>query len=136
MTQRDGRALDQLRSPSALGTLISMQRTAFCLIVASFVVVACGGGVGVAGTAVGGPCAANIDCASTSRCETGGDFPEGMCVASCGGDADCPAGARCIGKKDGICVPECTSNAECRGNYECKDQDGKSGGKVLVCLKD
>lgn len=110
-----------------------MLASAFAVVA---LVVACGGGVGQAGTAVGGPCAANVDCAATSRCETGGDFPQGMCVVNCNSDVDCPTGARCIGKKDGICVPECASNEECRGGYECKDQSGKPSGKVLVCLKD
>ena len=113
-----------------------MPRTSSFLLVASLVVVACGGGVGQEGTAVGGPCAGNVDCASAARCETGGDFPGGMCGANCAGDADCPVGARCISKTEGICVPSCTTNADCRANYVCKDDSARSGGKVLVCRKD
>jgi hypothetical protein len=99
-------------------------------------VVACGGGVGTEGTLVGGACSANVDCSSTSRCETGGSFPQGMCVVNCTADVDCPTGARCISKDSGICVPECSRNDQCRANYQCEDESAKSGGKVLVCKKD
>ena len=100
------------------------------------VVVACGGGVGSAGTLVGGPCATNADCTSTSRCETGGSYPQGMCVVNCASDVDCPSGTRCISKDSGICVPSCARNDQCRANYECKDESARGGGKVLVCRKD
>ncbi|MBK8213891.1 MAG: hypothetical protein IPK71_09080 [Myxococcales bacterium] len=111
-------------------------RSALAAAFVSAVVLACGGGVGAEGTAVGGPCAANADCASTSRCITSGSYPQGMCVVNCNRDVDCPTGSRCVDKDSGVCLPECTRNDECRANYECKDESTRDGGKALVCRKD
>jgi len=108
------------------------------LLLGSGAVVGCGSAaVGPDGTSVGGPCAGDDDCASGSRCETGGDFPGGMCLRTCAADDDCPDGSACISEKGGICLPKCTSGTDCRSGYECADEGRKEAeGKVSVCSKD
>ena len=115
-----------MRTSSKLGALVSV----------ALLIVACGGGVGVNGTAVGGACAANADCAGGSRCQLGGNYPQGMCVVNCSVDTDCPTGSRCASRDSGVCLPTCARNDECRANYTCKDDTARDGGKILVCRKD
>jgi hypothetical protein len=84
---------------------------------------------------VGGACSNDDDCASGSRCEDGGDFPDGLCTFSCTTHEDCPAFARCIHKEGGICMLECASDSDCRSGYKCKDEANEEGGKSLICKK-
>ncbi len=93
----------------------------------------CGDDVGGDGELVGAPCAARADCAE--RCVTGGDFPQGVCSASCSTDDDCPSGTRCIDKEGGICLLACDRPADCRGGYTCKGVTNQGhGGDSLVCI--
>ncbi len=96
---------------------------------------ACGDDAGIDSPDVGGRCAGNVDCATDSYCESGSDFPDGMCTRSCGNIDDCPVGSSCMSKEGGICMLECGADADCRGGYKCKDQDRREGGKALVCKK-
>lgn len=98
--------------------------------------VACGESVGVDGRTVGGACRDSTECADQSRCVTGGDFPGGMCTRNCANHDDCPAGARCVDKDDGICLLACETPADCRGGYTCKARKNElEGGESLVCIE-
>ncbi len=96
----------------------------------------CGDGadVGTTGRSVGGPCSGASDCDSASLCKQEGDFPGGMCVVSCDGDADCPAGSSCISSESGVCVPNCATQSDCRDAYECEGKSRQGGtGDTKVC---
>lgn len=98
---------------------------------------ACGEDVGPTGAVVGGPCLVNTDCAPSSRCLTGGDFPGGSCAVNCASDADCPGGAACVSSEGGVCLLACVYSTDCRGGYVCKGKSRKGlSGEALVCIKD
>jgi len=60
------------------------------------------------------------------------DFPGGYCTSGCLGDEQCPAGTFCRiepNAPDGLCVPTCGTNADCQvggrsTTYECYDSVG------------
>lgn len=97
---------------------------------------ACGDdGVGSDGALVGAACQSTNDC--DERCLTGGDYPQGMCTASCSSDGDCPDGTNCIDKEGGVCMLACDLPSDCRGGYTCKGEDNKGhAGESLVCFKE
>jgi hypothetical protein len=110
---------------------------ALALAASLILVTGCGGGVGNDGPVVGGPCAANIDCAQGSMCVTGGDFPGGTCTVACRNDDDCPGGTACIDKEGGICLLLCHFDEDCRPGYDCDDEDRRGhSGKATVCIDD
>ncbi len=95
--------------------------------------VGCDDDVGNDGTLVGGPCRSNSDC--EEYCETGGDFPEGMCTVECRDSQDCPSDTWCIDKKGGICALYCEANDWCRRGYDCKTEKLKGDrGEEFVCI--
>lgn len=93
---------------------------------------ACDDGVGNDGSLVGGACSSSNDC--EFRCETGGDFPQGLCTRPCNIDDDCPDGTFCIDTQDGICMLGCQRPSDCRGGYNCEGRRNRGhGGDSLVC---
>jgi hypothetical protein len=114
-----------------------MGKTIRIVLVALAVGFACGHHeVGPNSSVVGGRCAQDSDCAH--RCATGDKFPGGFCTMSCLGDADCPHGALCVDRNNGICLVACNASQDCTAfgpTYKCDDHDRKGApGKALVCI--
>jgi hypothetical protein len=101
-------------------------------ILAIAALAACNDHVGNGGSLVGGPCISSNDCRFV--CETGGDFPQGLCTLPCNIDDDCPDGTYCIDTEEGICMLGCDVPADCRGGYNCLGRKNRgTGGDSLVC---
>jgi hypothetical protein len=88
---------------------------------------------------VGGACRSDSQCAG--ECQTGGDFPDGLCTFPCEDDGQCPAGWYCIRKRDGICMRGCSSDRQCAADlgpsWECKDHSREGArGKIDICIGD
>ncbi len=82
-------------------------------------------------------CTASAQC-STGLCQTGGDFPGGLCTASCRSNAGCPTGWSCISNSGGVCMLTCAVAADCArlgASYACNEEslEGSSGGRARVC---
>jgi hypothetical protein len=93
-----------------------------------------GDGIGNEGDVVGGPCSDSSECADGSLCESGGDFPGGMCTVACSSDSDCPEGTYCISNEGGICMLPCESKDDCREGFQCEGKSRESGdGEKKVC---
>jgi hypothetical protein len=115
--------------------------TRLAIVLSIGCLVSCGSdaddGVGNEGDVVGGPCTDFMDCAPESYCETGGDFPGGVCTLDCRDDRDCPEGTACIDKQGGICLLLCNFDSDCRQGYDCDDEDRRgASGKATVCIDD
>lgn len=104
------------------------------LFTLAFAVSACDD-VGPDGELVGASCAGNRDC--DEMCETGKDFPGGMCTVACRNSGDCPSDTVCIDKEGGVCMLLCRDDFDCRGGYACKSKDLRGeGGSEAVCIGD
>jgi hypothetical protein len=102
------------------------------LILAISALAACDDGVGFDGSLVGGPCIDSSQC--DFRCETGGEYPQGMCTRPCNVDGDCPDDTFCINREGGICMLGCALPSDCRGGYNCEGRENRGhGGDSLVC---
>ena len=88
---------------------------------------------------LGAQCETRDECAE--RCETGTDYPDGICTTACVNDSDCPNSARCVDKEGGICLFACEVDIDCEfmgaGWFcEAKDLHENSEEEVLVCIGD
>ena len=103
------------------------------VIALSFALLACSDdNVGNDGTYVGGPCTSSNQCDSV--CQTGGDFPQGLCTRACMTESDCPDGTHCIDKEGGICELACQTSADCRSGFTCEPKKNKGDpNESLVC---
>ncbi len=82
-------------------------------------------------------CTANAQC-DTGRCQTGGDFPGGLCTRACTSSAGCPTGWSCISNSGGVCMQNCSTASDCatlNASYTCNEEslEGSSGGRARVC---
>ncbi len=92
--------------------------------------------------ALGARCDNNSDC--DERCQDGNDYPGGFCTLSCDLNQDCPAGALCTNRDNGICLFGCRPSEagtdECRFlgvGWRCEPQPGReAGSEVSVCIGD
>lgn len=86
---------------------------------------------------LGAQCDSRSEC--EERCETGGDYPEGICTTACEKDSDCPLNARCVDKEGGICLFSCDVDIDCEflgSGWVCKDKDRRQNTEeeVQVCF--
>jgi hypothetical protein len=88
---------------------------------------------------LGAQCESRSECAE--RCETGLDYPDGICTTACESDGDCPDSARCVDKEGGICLFACEVDPDCEflgTGWTCKNKDRRENTQeeVLVCIGD
>ncbi len=109
-----------------------MKRFQLLFAAAFLSIVGCGDEKGAPGES----CVGAGDCES-ALCETGGSFPGGVCTIPCDGDADCPAGFRCISRSSGICLEQCADTDECEASrgqaWQCREESLEEGGVTLLC---
>ena len=86
---------------------------------------------------VGGPCIDDLDC-DQRLCESGDQFPDGICTVSCGESRHCPQGSSCAELTTGwVCLVNCVNTADCRTGYACEPvtEAGRNGGSTAtVCI--
>jgi hypothetical protein len=85
---------------------------------------------------LGARCTQTHDC--DERCLVpAADYPGGFCTSSCTDKRECPDGATCADRDDGVCLYTCTADPDCAflgAGWACKDADLEGGGvKVMVC---
>ena len=90
----------------------------------------CGGDLECGACAFGAPCASDDDCASgTCLTETETGWSRGYCSDECFANADCGAGFHCAFTlsniaRAGLCLVSCGTDADCRGpEYTCRQAD-------------
>ena len=86
---------------------------------------------------LGAQCESRDDC--EERCESGTDYPDGICTTACENDGDCSESARCVDQEGGICLFACELEADCEflgAGWTCKNKDRHENTQeeVLVCL--
>ncbi len=112
----------------------------FCIVLG--ITSSCGGAD--VSRSLGARCDSNSEC--DERCQDGNDYPGGFCTLSCDVTRDCPAGALCTDRDNGICLFGCRPSEagseidECRFlgvGWRCETQPGReAGSEVSVCLGD
>ncbi|MBW2735351.1 MAG: hypothetical protein JRH20_23450 [Deltaproteobacteria bacterium] len=88
--------------------------------------------------AIGADCSNNDDCDSR-YCATDALFPGGYCLANCGEDTACAAGATCSEFFTyQWCLDDCTTDEDCRDGYLCQYQVCRPGcaGEDMYCVGD
>ena len=94
--------------------------------------------------APGDACAENGQCGSdicATEMSSGRTTPNGFCETACESDADCGAGALCLGSGGtGLCFMACSPESPCRDGWFCTEQRRGAAADAVeivnVCLTD
>lgn len=84
---------------------------------------------------LGARCDKRSEC--NELCASGTAYPGGFCTELCATRDDCPSGATCADRENGICLFECARDSDCAflgAGWGCQAVDLRGGGiKVMVC---